>query len=377
MSKRHLLKNILAVGGVVAGAAAVVGLWSTDWTASLGGTPSSARLERIQQSSHWSADEETFVNSVPTTVMVPGKSEGAALAWLDKPDDSVPAQTLPVTRPSFDEPPSTGLRLTWLGHSTTLVEIDGKRILFDPMFSERSSPSTLVGPERFFPVPLEPSELPAIDAVVISHDHYDHLDMQSIRKLAGFTDARFLVPLGVGAHLERWGVAAERIRELDWWQEAKIGELTVAATPARHFSGRGIFDRFSTLWASWTLIGPKHRVFFSGDTGLFDGFKKVSETYGPFDVAMFEIGAYDPSWGQIHLGPEHALEAYQMMDAAMVVPVHWGTFDLGLHGWKQPIRDFVGGANDQGLRWAAPQPGGVVEPGVSEPREPWWESVGE
>jgi hypothetical protein len=186
------LKKFLGAAGIVAGAAALVGLWSTDWTASLGGTPSGARLERIEKSPQWSAEEEIFVNATPTTVVLPDKTVDIWLAMLDKPDDSVPGRVLPVTRPTFDAPPEDGLRLTWLGHSTTIVEIDGARILLDPVFSERASPSTLVGPVRFHPLPIEPDELPEIDAVVISHDHYDHLDMRAVRELTSLTDAPFL-----------------------------------------------------------------------------------------------------------------------------------------------------------------------------------------
>lgn len=372
MNKRKLLKPILLATTTLLATAILIALWSTDWTAALGSTPGGPRLDRIRSSPQWSGEEEIFVNAEPTTVMLPGKTGEVILDSLSKPDDSVPSRTLPVARPSFDVPPAGGLRLTWLGHSTTVVEIDDVRILLDPVFSERTSPSTLVGPARFHPLPIEPGALPAIDAVVISHDHYDHLDMRAVRELTASTEAVFLVPLGVGAHLERWGVPAERIRELDWWDETQIGEVTVAATPARHFSGRGVLDRFSTLWASWTLIGPRHRVFFSGDTGPFGGFKDISDKYGPFDIAMIEIGAADPNWPQIHMGPEAAVEAFETMDAHLLVPIHWSTFDLGMHGWTEPIRAFVTAAEKGGVRWAAPMPGGAIEPGVREPREPWW-----
>ena len=260
MIDRKWIKRGLGAGAALLGAAALTFLWSTDWSASLGGTPDGQRLERMRQSEQWSDEEEIFVNPVPTTVMLPGRTWQVSKDWLAKPANSVPSATLSTVRPSFAEPPEGGLRVTWLGHSTTLVEIDGTRVLIDPVFSDRASPSTLVGPLRFHPLPVDPAEFPELDAIVISHDHYDHLDMRAVRELAASTDAPFMMPLGVGAHLQKWGVPAERIREFDWWDELRLGAVTVVATPARHFSGRGLFDRFGTLWASWTFVGPEHRV---------------------------------------------------------------------------------------------------------------------
>lgn len=373
MIQRTWFKRSLLAAAAIVAALLLVFAWSTEWTVALGGTPDGERLERMRASEQWDVDEGIFVNSDPTTVMMPGKTWQTSLDWFDKPDDAVPAREIDTMRPELAEPPAGGLRLTWLGHSTFLIAIDGARVLVDPIFSERASPSSLVGPLRFHPLPIDPAELPELDAIVVSHDHYDHLDMRAVRELNAASSAPFLVPLGVGAHLQRWGVPAERIREMDWWDETEVAGLTVAATPSRHFSGRGLFDRFGTLWASWTFVGPEHRVFFSGDTGLFDGMAAISATYGPFDVAMYEIGAFHPNWGQIHLGPHNALTAFEMMDAELVVPIHWGTFDLGLHGWQEPIRAFARLAEERGHRWAAPMPGGSIEPGVSEPREAWWD----
>ncbi|QDG51786.1 hypothetical protein FIV42_13830 [Persicimonas caeni] len=373
MIDKKWIKAGFGAMGLLAATAATVFYWSTGWGASLGGDPDGERLERIRQSKQWSDEDGIFVNSVPTTVMMPGKTWEVTLDWFDKPGDAVPDTPPSTVRPVFSEPPADGLRVTWLGHSTTLVEIDGARILIDSVFADRASPSTLVGPLRFHPLPVDPSELPELDAIIISHDHYDHLDMRAARELAASSNAPFLVPLGVGEHLEVWDIPADRIREFDWWDETQIGPVTIAATPSRHFSGRGLLNRFSTLWASWTFVGPEHRVFFSGDTGLFDGFADIADKYGPFDIAMYEIGAFNTNWGQIHLGPEGALDAFEMMDAKLVVPIHWGTFDLGLHGWKDPIRTFATLADERGHRWAAPMPGGAIEPGVSEPKEPWWE----
>ncbi|MBA2661042.1 MAG: MBL fold metallo-hydrolase [Bradymonadaceae bacterium] len=358
---------------VVGTLALIVLIPSTSWLAAFGGTPSGERLERMRGSDQWDSAEAFFVNTDPTTVMIPNTTWSTTRDWLTKPSDAFPERAIATVRPSLATAPASGLRLSWFGHSTVLIEIDAMNILVDPVFAERASPSTLVGPRRFHAFPIDPAELPTLDAIVISHDHYDHLDMQAVRELLALSTAPFLVPLGVGAHLERWGVPASRIQEMDWWDETKIGALTIAATPSRHFSGRGLLDRFATLWASWTFVGPQHRVFFSGDTGLFDGFADISKTYGPFDIAMFEIGAYHPNWGQIHLGPEDALTAFEMMDAKLVVPIHWGTFDLGVHAWREPIQVFTKLADERGHRWAAPAPGGSIEPGLNEPRERWWD----
>src|SRR5690606_13807740 len=213
----------------------------------------------------WSGDG--FENPLPLW----NDSWGMVTAIFEGSDHAVPEAPLPVVTvdPStFEAAPASGLRVTWLGHSTVLVEIDGRRVLTDPVFGPRSSPYDFVGPKRWYPPPLALASLPALDAVVISHDHYDHLDMPTIEALAK-REVPFVVPLGVGAHLAYWGVPEERIVELDWWGEARFGDLTIVCTPARHASGRQIFDQNATLWAGYALRGPTHRVFFSGDTGMF------------------------------------------------------------------------------------------------------------
>jgi hypothetical protein len=247
---------------------------TTQGCASFGGVATGARLDRMRASPQWKDDE--FVNVEPTTVMQEGS--GAALTqWLSSDVMRVPSCPLPMTADvgtSLKSPPKSGLRITWLGHSTTLVELDGLTILTDPMFSERASPTSLVGPRRFHPPPLPLDALPRIDAVVVSHDHYDHLDMASIKALAA-KGIPIHVGLGVGVHLEAWGVPAAQIHELEWWQERVIGGVRLVSTPARHFTGRRGFGNNRALWTSWTFVGPTHRVFFSGDTGLTSQFKEV------------------------------------------------------------------------------------------------------
>jgi L-ascorbate metabolism protein UlaG (beta-lactamase superfamily) len=247
-----------------------------------------------------------------------------------------PEVGLPFAKPDFNDPNTDGLRMTWLGHSSVLLQLDGVNILTDPMLSQRASPFQFMGPSRFQPAPVHVDDLPPIDAVVISHDHYDHLDMQTVASLVE-RKVRFIVPLGVGAHLEAWGVDPVHISELEWWDETLVGEVRVVCTPARHFSGRGLTDRNRTLWASWAVMGPNHRVWFSGDTGPFPQASEIGSRLGPFDLSMIEIGAYDPAWGSVHLGPDEALTMHEQVEGRLMFPVHWGTFNLAPHRWDQPV----------------------------------------
>jgi L-ascorbate metabolism protein UlaG (beta-lactamase superfamily) len=277
-----------------------------------------------------------------------------------------------VDKTLFQKSPGTRLRLTWLGHSSVLIEIDGRRILTDPVFSERASPSTLVGPRRFFPVPLSTDDFPTLDAIVISHDHYDHLDHRTLLLLDARTE-RYFVPLGVGAHLVGWGISEEKITELDWWQESEHAGLRFVITPARHFSGRGLGDQNGTEWASWAILGPDHRVFFSGDTGYFDAFATIGKRLGPFDVTLIESGAYDAAWANIHLGPENAIRAHLDLRGNVMLPVHWGTFDLAIHAFAEPIVRLRALAKKRGVQLAQPRPGQSFELEGPLPRERWWE----
>jgi L-ascorbate metabolism protein UlaG (beta-lactamase superfamily) len=267
------------------------------------------------------------------------------------------------------------LRVTWLGHSTLLIEIDGVRILTDPVWGPRASPSALLGPKRFQPVPVTLREMPPVDVVVVSHDHYDHLDYPTIRALAK-TNVPFVTSLGVGAHLEYWGVQAERITELDWWESHRVPETdaVLTAAPSQHFSGRGLKDRNATLWSSFAIRSPGHSVFFSGDTGLTTEYRSIRDRLGPFDLVMLEIGAFYPAWGDIHLGPENALAAHAML-GGVFMPVHWGTFALAMHAWDQPAERLLELAAQSGARLLMPLLGQPVEPAHAELVKPWWREV--
>lgn len=270
---------------------------------------------------------------------------------------------------------SDALAVTWLGHSTALLEIDGYRLLTDPVWSERCSPSRMVGPQRLHPPPLSLEALPTLDAVVISHDHYDHLDMHTVRILGRTQRAPFVVPLGVGAHLREWGIPRDRIIELDWNADTRIGDLRLVCTPARHFSGR-FLSRNNTLWASWAIIGPEHRAFFGGDSGYARSFAEIGSQHGPFDLTLLPIGAYNKSWPDIHMDPEEAVAVHRDLngDAAsgVMVPIHWATFRLAPHPWAEPAERLLVAAAEAGVNVAMPKPGGRVLPVAPEELDTWW-----
>jgi L-ascorbate metabolism protein UlaG (beta-lactamase superfamily) len=285
----------------------------------------------------------------------------------------------PTTVADLAEPPASGLRLTWMGHSSVLAEIDGRRVLFDPVWGERCSPFAFAGPKRLHPVPAPLAALGTVDVVVISHDHYDHLDLPTIRALAG-TDTVFAVPLGVGAHLERWGVAPDRLRELDWNESAEVHGIRLTATPARHFCGRGLRNQQHTLWASWVVAGPEHRIYHSGDTGYFPGFTDIGAEHGPFDATMIQIGAYSEYWPDIHMTPAEGMRAHVDLQggtpSGVMLPIHWGTFNLAPHPWAEPAEGTVTAAAGAGAAVALPRPGEPFEPTAGKvPSALWWREV--
>jgi L-ascorbate metabolism protein UlaG (beta-lactamase superfamily) len=274
----------------------------------------------------------------------------------------------------YETGPRSGLRITWFGHASSLIEIDGVTLLIDPVWDERAAPTQWAGPRRFFPPPLALEELPPIDAILISHDHYDHLGAGTVRRLArmeSLQQTRWITTLGVGTILAEFGAARARTTELDWTEPVQIGSLTITALPARHFSGRSLFNRFETLWASFALIGPKHRVYYGADSGEWYGFREIGENFGPFDLTMLEIGASDPLWRDIHMGPEGAVRSFRELGGhGLCMPIHWGLFDLALHPWQQPIETITA---VEDLKLWSPTPGVPTEVvSDQEIRSDWW-----
>jgi L-ascorbate metabolism protein UlaG (beta-lactamase superfamily) len=367
MGQRKTWKRVAGGVGMAVGLAALVAL--VDGWKAFGHRPEGARLARMERSPQWK--DGHFVNPQPIHNHL-----GPMLAALFSGSfESTPAHPVPTARVDprrFDTPPPTGLRVTWLGHSTSLVEIDGHRVLTDPFWGERTSPLTWAGPARWYPPLLALGELPALDAVVISHDHYDHLDCATLLAMKDW-DTRFVVPLGVGAHLAYWGIPEERIVELDWWESTRVRDLEIVLTPTRHASGRYLLDNDRTLWGSYALRGPSHRAFFSGDTGLFPALRDIGARLGPFDVTLLEVGQYGQGWPDWHLGPEQAIAAHQLLQGRVLLPVHWGLVNLAPHTWTEPLERSLVAADKARVRILQPRPGESVEP-EAPPAEVshWW-----
>jgi L-ascorbate metabolism protein UlaG (beta-lactamase superfamily) len=317
-----------------------------------------------------------YINPVPTSVGGLSTMVKILRRYLTSREERVPKQPLGPFRTDarlFETPPASGLRVTWMGHSSSLVEIDGTRVLIDPVWELRAAPVEWAGPKRFFAPPLRLEDLPSIDVVLLSHDHYDHLGAGTVRRLAKSSctaEAQWISALGVGTFLKRLGV--QQVHELNWTESVTVGSLTVTALPARHFSGRSLAGRFETLWASFVLAGEKHRVYYGADSGEWAGFTEIGQTHGPFDLSMLEIGAFDPMWSDIHMGPDGAVRTFRALGAAgLLMPIHWGLFNLALHGWRQPIERLT---SVDGLPIWSPEPGmpSEVVKGV-ELRSAWWQ----
>ena len=335
---------------------------------SLGAQPSGERLSRMRDSPRWS--EGRFTNEQPMWV----NTLGGLLRSLNSAPAEVPDTPVPVVVDGgkrLRSPPASGLRVTWFGHSSVLVEIDGVTVLIDPLWSERASPVSWVGPKRWYPAPVALRELPRIDVVLISHDHYDHLDRPTIAAMTNW-DATFVVPLGVGAYLERWGIPAARIVELDWWQSARVGSLEIIATPARHASGRISLQSDGTLWAGYALLGAQHRVWYSGDTGFHSALEEIGRRFGPFDVTLIEAGQYDADWPDWHLGPEQAVEAHRLVGGKRMIPVHWGLLKQAHHGWTEPVERVLAAARCRNVDVLVPRPGESIEPTSASSGVRWW-----
>jgi L-ascorbate metabolism protein UlaG (beta-lactamase superfamily) len=329
--------------------------------------------ERVQMSLNYS--NGSFKNQTPTSMSTDFMSSITMIRdMFMRKANRKPEHPLPVTKFPSLRHPYHQTNITWFGHSACMIEIDGKHLLLDPMFGDSPSPFPLFGGKRFSKVlPFSIEELPKIDAVILSHDHYDHLDYGTIQKLNDKVN-QFFVPIGVGSHLERWGVHPDMIYELDWWEEIEFYGLTLASAPARHFSGRNIHDRNSTLWCSWIIKGQDSTIFFSGDSGYGPHFKEIGERYGPFDLTLMECGQYDPRWAPIHMLPEETVLAHKDVKGRLLLPIHWGAFTLSFHEWTEPIIRVTIAGEEEGIKVLTPAIGEtILLHEAPYPSSRWWE----
>lgn len=289
-----------------------------------------------------------------------------------KSKDSQPKDEIPVIKlTKKDLLEMEDYSVVRFGHSTLLFKLDNRFVMTDPLFSERASPLSFVGPKRFHKPPMEIEDLPFIDIVIISHDHYDHLDGGSIKRLKDRV-GRFYTTLKVGAILQSYGVPREKIVELDWWQNRVDSSLNLICTPAQHFSGRGLLDKDQTLWSSWVIEAPDAQIYFGADSGYFSGFKKIAEKYGPFDMTFLEVGAYNEMWKVIHMMPYQSIQAHLDLQGKVMFPIHNGTFDLALHSWREPFEKIDQEATKHSVPIVYPKMGEVISLLKENRTEKWW-----
>ncbi|MDE2271884.1 MAG: MBL fold metallo-hydrolase [Xanthomonadaceae bacterium] len=324
------------------------------------------------------AADGRFRNAAPRPAPAGPRKSRWKLMWevfFEKPANTRPRAPIPVrplSRVELEAAPESSLYR--LGHSTVLLKLRGHWWLTDPVFSHRASPFSWLGPKRFHAPPIAIDELPAIRGVILSHDHYDHLDHDAILALAGKVD-RFLTPLGVGERLAGWGIARERVHQFDWWQGIEVEGVRFTATPAQHFSGRTLRDGNRTLWCSWTIDDGERRVFFSGDSGYFDGFAEIGRRFGPFDLTLMETGAYNAEWPYVHMHPEQTVQAHLDLRGDWLLPIHNGTFDLSVHPWHEPFERVLTLAHAHGIALATPVMGERVSIDAPHAGDRWWRAV--
>nr|WP_295902354.1 MBL fold metallo-hydrolase [uncultured Bdellovibrio sp.] len=338
-----------------------------------GSSPNGEQVESFKKSPQFR--DGKFVNRIPDVLEKMRKeafSVSTIMEWLAKGEGRVPATPLPEVKPDLNEflKPSQDVKVIWFGHSTFLLNFSGKIILVDPVFSESASPVSFMV-QRFQAPVLKLEELPKIDLILISHDHYDHLDMETMKFFAK-KENKFLTPLGVGSHLVGWGIDRSRITELDWWQSTHFEGIEFVATPAQHFSGRGVSDGNKTLWASWVIRNSDHNIYFSGDSGYDTHFKDIGDKYGPFDIAFIENGQYNQKWKAVHALPEESVQAYFDLRAKRFFPIHWGMFVLALHSWREPVDELLKLSKSRGVNLVTPKLGEVVAINDNYRNVEWW-----
>ncbi|AJY77623.1 membrane protein [Paenibacillus beijingensis] len=363
-----LLIVLAFVAGIIISAYLVM-----NYVPSFGGKLSEERMRTITRSRHFEGGK--FRNLIPTAMDTSLKTNiSILLDFMKGTPEGKPVRPIAAERwRPLRLQDNRSASVTWLGHSALWLEVEGKTMIVDPMLGRTPSPFPQIGGKRYrTTLSLQLDQLPPIDAVLISHDHYDHLDYGTIMKLKDNVK-RFFVPLGVGAHLERWGIDRKNITELDWWEEAEFEGLTLASTPARHFSGRRLTGRDTTLWCSWVIKGEYNSLFFSGDSGYGPHFKQIGDKYGPFDLTLMECGQYDRRWSAIHMVPEETVQAHLDVKGKRMIPIHWGAFSLAMHAWTDPVERAVKAAKEKNAAICTPKIGETVVVGSGHyPSSAWW-----
>jgi len=370
------MRKILKMIGIIIlsfiGLVVIVGLLFLNLSPEFGRTPSKEQKASFEKLDNY--NDGKFINQSPSPMDI--NTFKVLREFLKNDPGRKPSKPIDVEKvDSLDIAQNPGKpKLTWFGHSAFLLEMDGKNILIDPMFGDTPAPHPWLGTNRYSKeLPISIDKLPPIDAVIISHDHYDHLDYGSIKKLKNKV-SQFYMPLGVGNHLRKWGIDESKIHELNWWESINFEGIELISCPSRHFSGRGVFDRGATLWCSWVIVGKDQKIYFSGDSGYDDHFKEIGERYGPFDIALMECGQYNEEWKYIHMMPEESAQGAVDLKANIAMPIHWGAFTLALHDWTDPVERFTSKAKELGLNTTTPKIGEpiLLNPGVF-PSDKWWE----
>ncbi|KWU58217.1 hypothetical protein AWW70_20885 [Bacillus mycoides] len=319
--------------------------------------------------------KKKYMNQIPTDVSFnPKDIIGLMTDYFKMKTKLRPIKDLPIVLPNKDN--GSLESVTWFGHSASLLKIEGKKLLLDPMFGDASSPFPVFNSKRYSGAfSLEREDFKEIDAIIISHNHYDHLNYKSIMRLKDRAK-HFYVPIGVARYLIKWGVSPSKISEHNWWDEITFDNINLVCAPARHFSGRSMTDKDRSLWCSWLIIGQETKVFFSGDSGYAPHFKEIGNKYGPFDLTLMECGQYDTRWSAIHMLPEETVQAHIDVKGELLVPIHWGAFTLALHEWSDPIERVTKEANRLGVNISTPQIGEAIALQSREyPTSAWWREV--
>jgi L-ascorbate metabolism protein UlaG (beta-lactamase superfamily) len=371
--KKKVIK-IMKISTSLLLAVILIGMLFTQSCSSATYSTEDIKMEKVEKSKQYKEGKFVGYKSGPEWKL--GKVLPIMWDFLFTGNDRKPEVDLPTQSVDFGQITNVKpneLKVTWVGHSSQIINIDGRIILTDPVYENKT---VFMGPSRYNgDIPINIDELPEIDLVVISHNHYDHLNSSTIEKIYPKVK-KFIAPLMVGAELEEMGVPREKIIELDWWEEVKLFDnFLIVLTPTQHFSGRGLFDRDETLWGSYVISGPKHKIYFSGDSGYFEGFKEIGDKYGPFDYTFLECGAYNEKWHFVHMFPEETVQAHIDLKGKILHPIHWGTFDLALHAWYDPMIRVAKAADSLGIKLSTPIVGKTITVDQNLETDRWWETV--